>query len=280
MPLKTIVVFVDFSAAGEARTRYAVKLARRHAAHLIGVFIASVDAGGDIAKSYVRGQAAIKNMIEAEDADSLKKTTSASKTFIAETSHEDIAFEFRVIRENDVADQVKLHSLHADMVVVGHPRPGGLPRNWSPESMLLATGVPFLIVPDGWKGNTVASRIVLGWNASREARRAISDSLPLLIAADDVHLVVVDADGNPYHGEEAGADIALYLSRHGVNVTVDQMRSDGASIAKILLDRAASLAADLIVIGAYSHSRHLEIAFGGTSRSLLAHVPVPLLIAH
>jgi nucleotide-binding universal stress UspA family protein len=251
MTLKTIVVFVDFSTAGEARTRYAVKLAYQHGAHLIGVFIANTPANADISKSFIRGQAAMKEMIEREKIERLQKTATASQAFMAETAHQEIAFEFRVIRENDVADQVRLHSLHADLVVVGHPRPGGLPRNWSPETMLLATGVPFLIVPDTWKGNTVASHIVVGWNASREARRAIGDSLPLLEAADDVCLVVVDADNNPSHGEETGADIALYLSRHGVKVTVDQIRSGGASAARVILDSADKLAADLIVVGGW-----------------------------
>ncbi|MGH6809179.1 MAG: universal stress protein, partial [Ensifer adhaerens] len=146
--------------------------------------------------------------------------------------------------------------------------------------MLLATGVPLLIVPDTWNPDSIAERILLGWNASREARRAITDSLPLLTAAQSVSVVVVDSDGNPRHGEEPGADVALYLSRHGANVIVEHVQSSGHPVAEVLQVVAKRNNSDLLVVGAYSHSRSRQTLFGGVTRALLANVTIPLLIAH
>ncbi len=121
---------------------------------------------------------------------------------------------------------------------------------------------------------------MVGWNASREARRAIADALPLLVGALSVSVLVIDPESNPRHGEAPGADVAQYLSRHGVSVVVEQFRSHGASIAQIILAHANRHNTDLVVVGAYSHNRTAEIIFGGVTRSLLREAAVPLLIAH
>ncbi|WP_244519934.1 MULTISPECIES: universal stress protein [unclassified Ensifer] len=280
MSLKTILVFVDFSPSGEARTRYAVNLCLRHGAHLIGVYVAPAGWRGDRAGCYVRGQDAIRQLINQHKAEEAIASEAALECFKAVTRREDINFDFRIIRESDANEHAKLHSLHADLIIVGFPGPGGLPGNWSPEDMLLATGVPLLIVPDTWNPDSIAERILLGWNASREARRAITDSLPLLATAQSVSVVVVDSENNPRHGEEPGADVALYLSRHGAKVTVEHARSAGHSTAEVLQMAAKRNNSDLLVVGAYSHSRSRQAIFGGVTRALLANVTIPLLIAH
>ena len=279
MFLKNVVVFVDPSPAGEARTRYAVKLCLRHGARLIGIFVAPSGWQGNPADSYARGHDAIRELIERHRAEELAASDAASRSFAALTAPDDISFEFRIIRD-DATEHAKLHSLHADLVIVGHPRPGGLPEQWSADGLLLATGVPVLIVPDRWTGETIAERILLGWNASREARRAITDSLPLLAAAQSVAVVVVDPARNERHGEEPGADVALYLSRHGATVTVVQIQSDGLPVADVILEHALQHQIDLIVVGAYSHARSREAIFGGVTRSLLKKATIPILIAH
>ena len=279
MPLKNIAVFVDLTQTGVVRARYAVELALRHGGHLIGIFVAPSGWHIDPAESYVRGREAIRRLIDDHNAKEAAASKAASQSFNAATAREDISFEFRIVREND-ADDAKLHSLHADLVIASHPGPGGLPDNWSAESLLLATGVPFLILPDGWSAGTVAERVLVAWNASREARRAISDSLPLLTAARSVSVIIVDPAKNLRHGEEPGADIATYLSRHGAKVTVEQIDSNGAPVADVILSYASRNNIDLIVLGAYSHSRIREIVFGGVTQSLLRDAAVPLLIAH
>lgn len=280
MPLKTILVFLDCPPAGQPRARYAANLARRHGAHLVGVYVAPSGWQGDHASCFARGQDAIREVIERHKAEETSASQAALQSFKALTEREGINFDFRIIREGDANEDGKLHSLHADLVISGFPGPGGLPYNWSPEDMLLATGVPLLIVPETWNSNSVGEHIVVGWNASREARRAIADSLPLLIAARSVCVVLVDGDDNARDGQTPGADIAQYLSRHGAKVEVEQTRSADHSVADVLQMAVQRHNGDMLVVGAYSHSRPRQTLFGGVTRSLLSHVAVPLLIAH
>lgn len=279
MPLKTIAVFIDPSVAGEARTAYAVKLAFRHGAHLIGIFVVPVGWDGSPSESFVRGQAAIRQLIERHAATEAAATDVANRSFSTVSTREDISFEFRILRHGDANEGATLNALHSDLVIVSGPRSGGLPREWSAESLLLATGVPFLLLPELWTGAT-AEHVVVAWNASREARRAIADALPLLVDARSVTILVVDPQKNSRHGEEPGADVALYLSRHGAKVAVERVESNGEPVADVILGFAKRHNNDLIVVGAYSHSRTTEMIFGGVTRRLLRDATIPLLIAH
>jgi nucleotide-binding universal stress UspA family protein len=133
----------------------------------------------------------------------------------------------------------------------------------SPEKLLLSSGAPILVIPSGWKSESIGNKILVGWNASREARRALADGLPFL-AASSVTLLVVDSEQRAgRHGEEPGADIALYLARHGAHIEVEQVLSQGAPVADTILSYAAEHDVDLIVIDAYSHARPVEMVFGG-----------------
>jgi nucleotide-binding universal stress UspA family protein len=185
-----------------------------------------------------------------------------------------------MIRSYRADDDMVLNSLHCDLVVIGHPDPPGLPKGWSPERLLMASGVPVLIIPDGWKSETIGDNILVGWNASREARRAMADAMPFLRAAQSVTVLVVDpAKRADKHGQEPGADIGLYLARHGVHVDVEQATSNGSPIGEVILSRAVDRGMDLIIIGAYSHPRWAEIIFGGVTRTLLTEMPVPVLMS-
>ncbi|MCJ8519623.1 nucleotide-binding universal stress UspA family protein [Pseudorhizobium tarimense] len=123
-------------------------------------------------------------------------------------------------------------------------------------------------------------RIVVGWNDRVEAARAIRESLDLLKGAETVHVVMVDPQ-SPYgdNDGEPGAEIATYLSRHDVNVSVDQLPSGGGDVAEVISAHAADVSADMIVLGAYGHSRLRQRVFGGVTSSVLRQVQLPTLIA-
>jgi nucleotide-binding universal stress UspA family protein len=280
MALKSLVVFVDPTPEGEARARYAIKLAVQHDAHLIGVFISATAWSRNSADGFVRGPAAIREMVERHNVQETDAAAAALKSFETLAGREQLSHEFRLIKESDAQELVRLHSLHTDLVVSGHPSPGDMPAMDSVDAMLMATGVPFLVVPDGYNCDQVATKILFAWNASREARRAISDSMPLLRKATSVAVVVIDPQKNAAHGEQPGADVAHYLSRHGVNVRVEQRQSNGAPVAEVLRTFAVEDGSDLIVLGAYSHARTREFIFGGVTRSLLKKVTIPMLLAH
>jgi len=164
-------------------------------------------------------------------------------------------------------------------VVIGQRELQELKGYASPEKLLLSSGSPILVIPSGWKSGSIGNQILVGWNASREARRVVADALPFLLAAPSVTVLVVDShERADRHGEEPGADIALYLARHGAHVEVEQVSSRGSPVADIILSYAADHGVDLIVIGAYSHARPVEMVFGGVTRTLLKEAPVPVLM--
>ncbi len=280
MPLKSIAVFIEPTPSGEARTAYAARLAQRHGAHLVGIFMAPALFVGSAAESFVMGRGAVREVIFQHKMRERETIELAKRTLSAICSREDISFEYRCLSQDDFSDNVALNSLHTDLVIACGGRGGAMPVQWSAEALLMATGVPFILLPDSWKRSAI-EHVVLAWNASREARRAIADALPLLVEAKSVTILIVDPEKNPRHGEEPGADIAHHLSRHGVNVVIKQTPSHGRPIARAILEYASEHAADLVVIGAYSsHARTTEMLVGGVTRSLLRDAAVPLLIAH
>jgi len=122
---------------------------------------------------------------------------------------------------------------------------------------------------------------MLCWNASRESARAAAEALPFLVPADKVVVLVVDAKQSVSgHGAEPGADVASWLVRHGVKVTVQRDVAADADVGSVILSRAADHAIDLIVMGVYGPSRLREVILGGVSRALLSRMTVPVLMAH
>ena len=177
-----------------------------------------------------------------------------------------------------------MHGRYADLIVIGqldaYDSQAGLLRA-RPEEVTMLAGRPVLVVPFTGHFERISTRVLVGWDASREAARAVRDAMPLLARAEAVTVLTVDAEQSPFgHGEIPGADIALYLARHGVKAEVERTVSAGIGIGNTLLSRAADFEADLLVMGAYGHSRMREFVLGGASRTLLGSMTVPLLIAH
>ena len=276
---KSIAVFIDDTPQGEKLGDHAADLAQRCGAHLIGIHAISGHPGETAASSFARGKLAIDAVIHDQRVAEEQTAFAVARRFAAVTRGRDISTEFRVIWSGHTDDAVP-NALHSDLVVLGHPNPPGLSGNWSAERLLIATGVPVLIIPDGWSGTTIGTKALVAWNGSREARRAIFDGMPLLSQAKSVVVLVVDAANTPdKYGENPGADISLVLSRHDVRVELQQATSDGLSVAECILSRAVEQGVDLILIGAYSHVRAAELVVGGVTRAILANAPVPLLLS-
>jgi nucleotide-binding universal stress UspA family protein len=150
-----------------------------------------------------------------------------------------------------------------------------------PESVAFGTGRAVLVVPFIGVPKPCGYHVMLCWNASREAAHAAAEAMPLLQAAETVTVLVIDprrsAEG---HGGEPGADVALWLSRHGVKVTVQRDVAADADVGAVILSRAMDYGCDLIVMGLSGHSRLRELVLGGASRTLLATMTVPVLMAH
>lgn len=170
---------------------------------------------------------------------------------------------------------------YADLTLVGP----GLPRNdmlgsRAIHGALFSSGTPLMIVPAGGRPTVAPRRVLLAWDAGVEAARAMHAALDLLSAAEAVHLTLVDpVEAETGHGAEPGADAATYLARHGCKVSVDRLPSGGRPIASVLRQHAIDVAADLIVMGAYGHSRLRERMFGGTTKSMIEDASIPVLFA-
>jgi nucleotide-binding universal stress UspA family protein len=149
------------------------------------------------------------------------------------------------------------------------------------DGVLFSSGRPLLVAPAGTRPTLAPRRVLVAWDAGIEAGRALHHALGLLTGAEAVHLTLVDPVASEEgHGAEPGADAAAYLARHGAKVTVDRLPSGGRPIAAVLRQHATDVAADLIVMGAWGHSRLRERIFGGTTKSMLDEAAVPLLLAH
>lgn len=195
------------------------------------------------------------------------------------------------VLDDEPGGGISLLARYADLVVIGqHNRQHGassVMRDF-PAYVVINAARPVLIVPSaGQAGAAVGRRIVIAWNASREASRAVSAALPLLRRADSVHIAVLDTRRHDAaHGPQPGAEIALYLARHGVASTLSVQADEAAGlrrpsgVGEALLALAAGHGADLLVMGAYGHSRFRETVLGGVTRTVLGSMTLPVLMCH
>ena len=149
------------------------------------------------------------------------------------------------------------------------------------EEALFTSGRPALVVPYVGAEPKPPETVICAWDAGAEAARAFNDGMPLLRAAKRVVVMVGEPQEHEgEYGEEPGADIALHLARHGVRAEVEHMHGSDIDVGNMLLSRIADESADLLVMGAYRHSRLRQLVFGGVTRTILEHMTVPVLMAH
>jgi nucleotide-binding universal stress UspA family protein len=187
-------------------------------------------------------------------------------------------------REGEAGEVAVLHARYADLAIVGQRDPDDEALGSTgdlPERIALAAGRPVLVVPYAGTFAAVGQRVLVAWNAGREATRAVNDALPLLEGAAKVTVLAVNPGGGIHgHGDVPGADIALHLARHGVRAEASALTSGDVDVGALLLSQAADLDADLIVMGAYGHSRLRELVLGGATREILRSMTVPVLLSH
>jgi len=183
----------------------------------------------------------------------------------------------------DLGRVAAVHARYADVTVMSRPSEGAGAelREEIIEGVLFHSGRPALVAPPGWSGTGIGKRVVVAWDASREATRALSEADDILEFAEAVTVLTVDAKPKMFgHGDLPGANIVAHLARRGLPAEVRNVDSMGRSVSLAILDEANALGADLIVMGGYAHSRLRELVFGGATRELLRTATVPLLMAH
>jgi len=278
MDYKTILVHLDRSARRSERLELAFALADRYDAHLVGLFALSAVR----MPSYVRADTSA-TLIAAQNRQRAEEAREAEAAFRAATArHRGVKTEWRA-SNSDALGAVQLNARYSDLVIVGQrERDAEEDAGIAPEfidEIVLSCGRPVLLIPYAGRFPDTGRRALVAWNASAEASRAIADALPLLARAESVNVVVFETGQVGDHGEEPGADAALYLARHGVKATVSRYGSPDVDIGSQILSRAADMSADLIVMGAYGHSRMRELVLGGATRTILQSMTAPVLMS-
>jgi nucleotide-binding universal stress UspA family protein len=279
MPYKTMLVHVDDSNNCAARINVAVDLAQRSDAHLIGLFaISEIPVPG-----YVATEIGVKTLADIEEKARRAQADAASALFDELTTGAGLpGTEWRESKLDAVA-AVKLHARYADLVIVGQPAPddqSSVNKDFI-EQVALAAGRPVVMVPYAGKFKSVAKNVLVAWNGGREATRALTDAIPLLREAEQVRVIVFNPKKNGNgNGRLQGTDIGLYLARHGVNVEVSVQSSEDIDVGNQILSRVADLGIDLVVMGAYGHSRLREMILGGVTRTVIESMTAPVLMSH
>jgi nucleotide-binding universal stress UspA family protein len=276
MPGKDILVVIDNAASVARRLAPAAALARRFEGRLTGFFATGLPAAasfGDLAS----GAQLVDAFMAARRGEAVK----AEAAFRQELGRLQLTGDW-VWRESDITESIISVGRLFDIVVLGQTDPdaeSSLPRVL-PDELVQALGRPVLIVP--YTGNfTVFDHVMIAWNGTREAARAMHDAMFIIERADAVTVIEVDAPGDPgTPPSRLAEDVVAALKRHGVEAAAEPTVTDGTPVADIILSRAADLTADLIVMGGYGHSRLRELVLGGVSRSFLQEMTVPVLMSH
>jgi nucleotide-binding universal stress UspA family protein len=277
MSFKDVLVHVDTNPACGARIEIAARLAVWHDAHLTGFHVmAYPPIPGYVEVELPQEVHEVQARRLREDAERARHLFDAAARAVGAPR-----VEWRVV-EGGILETARLHGRYFDLVVVGQgidvDDPTGA-LSVLPGELALSIGRPVLVVPRYGTFPTLGDHVLVGWNASREAARAINDALPLLRRAQRVTVLSVDPADHPEQ-RLPGADITLHLARHGVNAVAAQTRGADISVGDVLLSYAADVGADLIVCGAYGHSRLREMVLGGVTRHLLQHMTAPVLMSH
>ncbi len=284
MALKDILVHVDDDARCNLRIALAATLARRFGAHLTGTYVIDLPA-----PEFFYGAAlpfagtGPEQVVERMRADAIATAGQVETAFRESLRREDVSADWRLV-EGNLPASLALHARYADLTVLGQPNPYE-PRNGGHRDAVVGTvmtsGRPVLVVPFAGEFPTVGERVLVAWNATREAARAVNDALPLLTQAKLVTILAINPRlGIAGHGDVPAADISLHLARHGVKAEAAHTVAKDIADGEALLSYAADIGVDMIVAGAYGHSRARELVFGGVTRTLLHEMTVPVFLSH
>ncbi len=274
--MKEILVLVDASDASQQRVEVAVNYAEKLGAHLTGLFITpDVNVPGFFEKSL------FLEALKKHQADLSAHSDQLKDQFMQATSG--LAAGSDWVWEQGSFDEIVIgYSRGADMTMIGQYDPdhaeGMNPDN--PDQIILRSGRPILVIPYVKVPASIpAKKAVVAWDGSREATRALHDAIPLLQQAKKVELFTV-AEPKSAAAQYAKLDLVIaHLQRYGIAAQGDQLTRGDLDIGDMLLNHIVDIGADMLVAGAYGHSRLREVVLGGVTRSLLSYCSVPVLMS-
>jgi len=275
MTYQTLLVHLDDSRHSEARVDLALDLALKCNAHLVGLYVVCQELFRPLLK---RDDSLNLATLEAQGAE---RRLRAQEQFTAAAKRAGCRFEWQA-PAGPAVDAATLYARHADLLIVGQEDPDDqasyVARNFI-EDLVMTAGRPVIVVPYAGRVASFGENVVVAWDGSREAARALADALPILKRARFVTISTVMK--HPDRDEPAGFDVSGYLERHGVRAGFASIpRASGVSTGATLLNQLSDVHADLLVMGAYAHARAREQVLGGVTRTMLETMTVPVLMSH
>ena len=285
MALKSILVCVEESPLVPSLLATAQLAARRFDSHLTGVCPRSVMGAFVVAEGMTAASTAALEDIEAEEQERFERCRALFRDFAAkhgmrwgapdgpiETPSADWPGEASLTDEA-IGQMGRVH----DLIVAGRPMKGEVsPRISTLEAVLFDSGRPLLIAPPS-APERLGETVLIAWNGSTETARAVNFALPVLARAGQVFVLAVEGGSVP--GPNAG-EVAVQLRRDGIAAEARGVRPEGRTTGEAILDQAADLGADLLIKGAYTHSRLRQMVFGGATSHILAAAELPVFMAH
>lgn len=275
--IKDIAIHLTGSSEDTTRIAHAAGLARTLDAHLTGIYLHQLP--DVLAITDPSGSAFLQRLVDQSVAQAEARTEALDATF----RQLDLTYELRRldVYPRQVGSVLASEARQSDLFVGTRPYGDPDKGQWIEEAVLFQSGRPCLFVPSSFDGHSVYDNVLVAWKNTREAARAVADAMPLLKKAKSVVVAIVDEQLGAAEEQRRAPDedIGRYLSRHGIRAEVhiiDGWTSTGAA----LRNEAVRTAADLIVMGAYGHSRLREWMLGGATRDVLSTAPVPVLVAH
>ncbi len=279
MSYRNILLHLDSLAACRKRIAVALDLGERFGARITGMA-----ATGNLVLPYGMDMAPPGDLLTEWQETLQRQARTAADAFEAAARQAGfVRVETRVAEGSDIA-AITQGARYTDLVVIGQVDPadsGAGQEEMSAGEVVLGCARPVLVVPYIGAPAGFGKHILIAWNGSREASRAVADALPLLKKAQRVTVMAVNPEIDERgHGELPGADLAAFLAQHDVSIEVEADRGAQDDVGEELLSRIADLDCDLLVMGAYGHSRAREWAFGGVTRTILRSMTVPVLMSH
>jgi len=279
MSYKSVVVHLDTSGHAHARLELALRVAKQFDAHLTGLF--SIFEPDPRSFYVVAGTA---DYYREQEGLRAERRTALEHLFRAELGRAQIKGEW--ITADEYANiAVPRRGRCSDLIIAGQDDlsdPECYVGEHFQENLVMSAGRPVLLVPYAGVFHSAGTHVMVAWDGSREATRAVHDALPFIMQANRTTVVTVNGEPGVVRGSRMpGADIATVIARHGAKVDVTDIEAGaGLSIGDVLLSHLADLGADLLVMGAYGHARWQELVMGGATRTLLKSMTVPVLMSH
>ena len=273
---KTILVGLDRGHRNPERLETAARLAGGFGARLVALFALSAEP--------VSTYSDVRELMEQAAKRWHDEASAEAEQVFSRLVPKGMDARFRRTREDALAAMRTAGRL-ADLIILGqqdHKRDddSGLQASFTDE-MVLSVGRPVLCIPCAGEFATIGERVLVAWDGSREAARAVADALPFLTRARNVVIAIFNPEKLPLAGEgEPGASLVEYLACHGVKANLSIQRKADEAIGERLLSLAFDTSADLLVMGAYGHSRTRELILGGVTRTIRESMTVPVLMAH